>query len=120
MNKLVKLSTAKIYRNPAGVFAKNYAEAKGNVYLFTLNSTLNNDLGASHCFDLPLIFENENAWKSAELLKNIPWKYIQENGKKLRSVWAEFSRTGNISYTNLPEILTIQKLDISHEFQHLI
>jgi len=120
LNKLVKLSTAKIYRNPAGVFAKNYAEAKGNVYLFTLNSTLNNDLGASHCFDLPLIFENENAWKSAELLKNIPWKYIQENGKKLRSVWAEFSRTGNISYTNLPEILTIQKLDISHEFQHLI
>lgn len=116
LHRMVQLTTAAIYEKPAEVFAKNIAKAKGKVYLFRINSNLkDNYLGASHCFDLPLIFENEKAWKSAELLKNIPWTYIQENGKKIRSVWAEFSRTGDISYDDLPEILEIQKLDISRD-----
>jgi para-nitrobenzyl esterase len=112
INKTVHLTTEKIYGKPAELFAKNYAEAGGNVYLFRIYSTLtNNEIGAAHSIDLPLLFGNEEAWRSAGLLKNIPWDYIHENGRKLRAVWAEFARSGKISeQSEIPEILKLRKI----------
>ncbi|TZG00141.1 carboxylesterase/lipase family protein (plasmid) [Chryseobacterium panacisoli] len=112
MDKTVEKTTALIYGNPAKQFAQNLAEAGGNVYLFRIHSKLkDNHIGASHCIDLPLIFGNESAWKSSELLKDIPWSRIHENGKKLRALWAEFARTGKIADTSeKPEILELQKI----------
>ncbi|MBK1898069.1 carboxylesterase family protein [Chryseobacterium paridis] len=112
MNKTVQLTTEKIYGKPAEVFAGNYAKAGGNVYLFRIYSKLaENEIGAAHSIDLPLLFGNEDAWKSAGLLKNIPWEYIHENGIKLRAVWAEFARTGKITdQSEKPEILEFRKI----------
>lgn len=112
MDKTVEKTTAFIYGDPAKKFAENYASGGGNVYLFRIHSRLNdNHIGAPHCIDLPLIFGNESAWKSSEMLKNIPWNRIHENGKKLRALWAEFARTGKISDSSeRPEILELQKI----------
>ncbi|WP_412850974.1 carboxylesterase family protein [Chryseobacterium sp. PMSZPI] len=112
MDKTVEKTTQFIYGAPAKRFAENYAEAGGNVYLFRIHSrSKDNHIGAPHCIDLPLIFGNEEAWKSSEMLKGIPWKYIHENGKKLRALWAEFAGTGKISdASERPEILELQKL----------
>lgn len=112
LNKIVRKTTESIYEKPAKIFAENYASGGGNIYQFKINSVLkNNYIGASHCADLPLIFENQEAWKSAELLKDVPWKHIQENGKKLRALWAEFARTGKISdHSERPEILELRKV----------
>ncbi|MGX5685644.1 carboxylesterase family protein [Chryseobacterium cucumeris] len=112
MDKTVEKTTALIYGNPARQFARNLAEAGGNVYLFRIHSKLkDNHIGAPHCIDLPLIFGNEAAWKSSELLKDIPWSRIHENGVKLRALWAEFARTGKIADTSeRPEILELQKM----------
>lgn len=112
LNKIVRKTTESIYEKPAEIFAENYASGGGNIYRFKIKSVLkNNYIGASHCVDLPLIFENQEAWKSAELLKDVPWKHIQENGKKLRALWAEFARTGKISdHSERPEILELRKV----------
>ncbi|SMC53149.1 carboxylesterase family protein [Chryseobacterium sp. YR221] len=112
MNKTVRKTTEFIYGHPAKLFADNYAKAGGNVYLFRIHSLLKeNYLGAPHCIDLPLIFGNEPAWKPSGLLKDIPWAYIHENGKKLRALWAEFARTGKVSDTaERPEILELRKM----------
>ncbi|SDQ80818.1 para-nitrobenzyl esterase [Chryseobacterium soldanellicola] len=112
LDKIVRKTTESIYEKPANIFAQNYAEGGGNIYRFKIHSTLkNNPIGASHCIDLPFIFENKSAWESSELLKDVPWEYIQENGKKLRSIWAEFARTGNISDTSeRPEMLELRKI----------
>ena len=112
MDKTVEKTTEFIYGAPARKFAENHAKAGGNVYLFRIHSQLKeNPIGAPHCIDLPLIFGNEAAWKSSEMLKNIPWERIHENGKKLRAIWAEFARTGKISdQSERPEILKIQKI----------
>ncbi|WP_428070366.1 carboxylesterase family protein [Chryseobacterium gambrini] len=112
LNKIVRKTTESIYEKPAEIFAENYASGGGNIYRFKIKSVLkNNYIGASHCADLPLIFENHEAWKSAELLKDVPWKHIQENGKKLRALWAEFARTGKISdHSERPEILELRKV----------
>ncbi len=112
MDKTVEKTTEFIYGGPAKEFAENHANGGGNVYLFRIHSKLKeNPIGAPHCIDLPLIFGNEEAWKSSEMLKNIPWGRIHENGKKLRALWAEFARTGTISDTSeRPEILELRKI----------
>ncbi|WP_345991868.1 carboxylesterase family protein [Chryseobacterium sp. Chry.R1] len=112
INKTVQLTTEKIYGKPAELFAENYAKAGGNVYLFRIYSRItDNEIGAAHSIDLPLLFGNEEAWQSAGLIKNIPWEYIHHNGRKLRAVWAEFSRTGRISGESLkPDILELRKM----------
>ncbi|AZA78056.1 carboxylesterase/lipase family protein [Chryseobacterium sp. G0186] len=113
MDKTVEKTTEFIYGTPARQFAENLARGGGNVYLFRIHSKLKeNTIGASHCIDLPLIFGNETAWKSSEMLKGIPWERIHENGKKIRALWAEFARTGKISdQSERPEILRIQKIE---------
>ncbi|MGN7758775.1 carboxylesterase family protein [Chryseobacterium sp. 22532] len=113
LDKAVEKTTELIYGTPAKVFAKNYAKAGGNIYLFRIHSRPENSpIGAPHCIDLPLIFGNEQAWKSSEMVKDIPWKYIDENGKKLRALWAEFARSSHISDdSERPEILKIRKLN---------
>ncbi|PJJ68104.1 carboxylesterase family protein [Chryseobacterium geocarposphaerae] len=114
LNRIVRKTTESIYEKPANIFARNYAEGGGNIYQFKIHSRVkNNYIGASHCIDLPLIFENETAWKDSELLKDVPWKHIRENGKKLRALWAEFARTGKISEdSEKPEILELRKVSL--------
>lgn len=112
LDTIVRKTTESIYETPARIFAENFAAGGGNVYQFIIQFKLkNNYIGASHCVDLPLIFENKEAWNSAELLKEVPWNYIQENGKMLRALWAEFARTGVISEnSDRPEILKLRKV----------
>ncbi|NMR35518.1 carboxylesterase family protein [Chryseobacterium aquaticum] len=112
INKAIRSTTEMIYGKPAKEFAENYAKASGNIYLFRIHSKIHNHhFGSAHAFDLPLIFGNETAWKSAGLVKNVPWKYICENGKKLRSLWTEFALNGKISdRTERPEILELRKV----------
>ncbi|KMQ59438.1 para-nitrobenzyl esterase [Chryseobacterium angstadtii] len=112
IDKVVRKTTELIYGKPAAEFAENYAKAGGNVYLFRIHTEFaENTIGAAHCIDLPLLFGNEEAWKPSGMLKDIPWKYIDENGRKLRAVWAEFAGSGNISTASeLPEILKIRKI----------
>lgn len=110
LKKSIESTTEKIYGRPAKQFAENYAEGGGNVYLFRIHSALkNNSLAAAHCFDLPLVFGNESAWKDAGLIKDIPWSYIDKMGKEIRKVWADFARTGSIG-EDRPEILKINKV----------
>ncbi|KPE51835.1 carboxylesterase family protein [Chryseobacterium indologenes] len=113
MDKTVQKTTEFIYGKPAGQFAEDFARAGGNVYLFRIHSGLrDNQIGAAHCIDLPLIFGNASAWKPAELLKDVSWEYIHENGKKIRALWAEFARTGHISdASEKPEILSLRKVE---------
>ncbi|MDF2552810.1 MAG: para-nitrobenzyl esterase [Chryseobacterium sp.] len=112
INKAIRSTTEIIYGKPAKDFADKYAEAGGNIWLFRIHSKIDGHyFGSAHAFDLPLIFGNESAWKSSGLLKNVPWKYIDENGKKLRSLWAEFARNGEICESSeRPEILELRKI----------
>ena len=112
VDKAVRSTTEIIYGKPAKDFAENYAEAGGNVYLFRIHPRLTeNYFMGAHAIDLPFIFGNESAWKNAGILNNIPWKYIDENGKKLRKLWTEFAQSGKISdHSERPDILDLRKI----------
>lgn len=108
LQKMISYSTQKIYGKPSRDFAKLLKYAGGYVMHYTIApSEKLNDLGASHCFDLPLLFGNEAVWKNAGLTQNIPWEFFEKNGKQLRKAWADFARTGELKKENLPEILKI-------------
>ncbi|MBD3905860.1 carboxylesterase family protein [Chryseobacterium sp. Ch-15] len=113
LNRAIRTTTEIIYGKPAADFAKDFDSAGGNIYLFRIYprfKVFNYFLGA-HAIDLPFIFGNESAWKNAGILKNIPWKYMDENGKKLRKLWTEFANTGKISDdSERPEILEVFKV----------
>lgn len=112
INKAIRSTTEIIYGKPAKEFADHYAKAGGNTYLFRIFSKIDHHFSAAHAFDLPLLFGNENAWKQAGMLKNILWKYLHENGKQLRAIWAEFAKTGAVSeHTKRPEILSLIKIE---------
>nr|WP_241775152.1 carboxylesterase family protein [Chryseobacterium sp. ERMR1:04] len=112
ISKTIRATTEIIYGKPTQSFAENFAEAGGNIYLFRIHSRLiNNFFGAAHAFDLPLLFGNENAWKSSGLLKDVLWKYIHENGQILRALWAGFARNGNVSESSeMPSMLELRKI----------
>ncbi|MDE5491772.1 para-nitrobenzyl esterase [Elizabethkingia meningoseptica] len=114
LDKTIRLTTEKIYGKPAEEFAASYAKAGGNVYLFRIFSRLEtNTIGAAHCIDLPLLFGNKEAWKNAELLKGIPWPEVDNAGKKIRAIWADFARTGFVAENaDKPEILKISRLSL--------
>lgn len=111
LQKAIRFSTEKIYGKPARQFAENLRKGGGNVTLFRIHSVLQRGIGAAHCFDLPLLFGNESGWKKAGLLKDVPWRYIEENGKKLRFFWTEFMRNGALPVNEkLPEGLHFEVL----------
>lgn len=112
VDRVIRSTTEIIYGKPARDFAENYAAAGGNIYLFRIHPRIigNHFMGA-HAIDLPFIFGNESAWKNAGILNNIPWKYIDENGRKLRSLWTEFAHRGKISdQSERPKILELRKV----------
>lgn len=113
LNRAIRTTTEIIYGKPAEDFAKDFASADGNIYLFRIypRFMVSNYFLGAHAIDLPFIFGNESAWKNAGILKNIPWKYMDENGKKLRKLWTEFANTGKISDdSERPEILEVFKV----------
>ncbi|MCD0479972.1 carboxylesterase family protein [Chryseobacterium sp. LC2016-29] len=113
LNRAIRTTTEIIYGKPAEDFAKDFASADGNIYLFRIypRFIVSNYFLGAHAIDLPFIFGNESAWKNAGILKNIPWKYMDENGKKLRKLWTEFANTGKISDdSERPEILEVFKV----------
>jgi len=114
LDRAVRVSTEIIYGKPAKEFADNFADAGGNIYLFRIHDRIKtgNQFLAAHAIDLPFMFGNESAWQNAEIIKNIPWNYIHENGEILRALWSEFAKTGKISdHSERPEILDIHKVD---------
>lgn len=112
LNKAIRATTEIIYEKPALKFVKEYAELGGNIYYFKIKSGIkNHPFAAAHAFDLPLVFGNEKAWENAELTKNIPWSYFNNNRKKIRALWTEFAKTGHISDTSeRPDILEVRKV----------
>ncbi|MBW8524533.1 carboxylesterase family protein [Chryseobacterium chendengshani] len=112
IDKTIRSTTEIIYGKPAKDFAESYAKAGGNVYLFRIHPRLSgNQFMGAHAIDLPFIFGNESAWKNAGILNNIPWTYVDENGRKLRKLWAEFAQSGKIANdSERPEILELRKI----------
>ena len=52
-------------------------------------------LGATHCYELPLFFGDEEAWKNCPSLGDVGWEEWERRGKALRQAWGKFARDGS-------------------------
>mgnify|MGYP001194419969 CR=1 FL=1 len=88
---LVYITTGRIYRNAAIQFAKRHARGGGRAYLYQFMGAT-----AMHTVDIPLLFGDKKTWEKAELIKGMRWETLQQHGKAVRTLWAQFARTGRL------------------------
>ena len=93
----VSKTTTKIYGRPALDFARRHSQAGGKAWQYVLNwGKQRTFLGACHTVELPLLFGGWETWKKARLIEGIPKNQIDEDGPKLRHLWASFARDGTL------------------------
>lgn len=110
IKKLIRYSTEKIYGKPAKKLAENLKEGGGSGYFFRIHGTADSTLGAPHCYDLPLLFGDRNAWQTAALLKDCSWEILERKGIRLRELWADFARYGKIEAQKVPDFLSVREI----------
>ncbi|SFJ98313.1 para-nitrobenzyl esterase [Amycolatopsis sacchari] len=50
--------------------------------------------GACHCIELPFLLGDRESWAAAPMLAGTEWDEMAQLGRKLRSAWLEFAKTG--------------------------
>ena len=95
----IKVTTRKVYGYAAHQFAKNYSKGGGKVVEYKLMcKSKNNELGAAHTIDLPLLFGQKETWKNATLLEGVAWDDVRRQGKVIRKIWGDFAKHGHHVY----------------------
>lgn len=110
---IVRVTSNRIYRKAAIAFARRHKLGGGKAYLYNLAwGSPTSGFGSAHTMDLPLLFGGQHTWQHSVLLKDIPWSEVQENGRKMRALWAQFARTGNLDEKGSihPAVLHYRKL----------
>ncbi|MDY6945079.1 MAG: carboxylesterase family protein [Pseudomonadota bacterium] len=109
---VVSTITRKVYAAAAVRFARRHARAGGRAYTYVINwGSKTNRLGATHAIDLPLLFGDEQTWRDAEIVGGLAWAEVHESGRKVREVWSQFARTGELQPGLIePKVLNYRRL----------
>lgn len=74
-------------------FARLHVQAGGKASLYRiLWSAKGNPIGATHAIELPLLFGDGRPGKDAGMLKGSSWEDIDQTGRQLRKLWADFAK----------------------------
>lgn len=87
--------TEQNWGNPAMDLARRFAQLGNRVtaykYVWRPKGA---KFGAAHCGELPLLLGDEEAWKQAPMLGEVPYSEWYERGKAVRRAWADFAKEG--------------------------
>lgn len=97
---MVAATTNKVYKRDALTFARRHAKAKGNAYVYRLDWGKGRyPFGAAHTIELPLLLAEPANWQYADLVKDVDDATLLEQGQRLRALWADFARDGQLPPT---------------------
>lgn len=87
-----------VFAGPSLAFAALASEAGANVWTYRLDwAPAGSPLGACHCIELPLVFDNEKAWAAAPMLYGTtpedPGR--DQVARRVRANWLYFARHGS-------------------------
>ncbi|PJJ54927.1 carboxylesterase family protein [Hymenobacter chitinivorans] len=92
---LVAISSRLVYLRATKAFARRHARAGGRAYHFlVLFRPPGSAFGAAHTIDLPLLLGSQASWSFAPILGRATWEQVQEAGRPVRQLWADFARSG--------------------------
>jgi para-nitrobenzyl esterase len=109
---LVAAGSRRIYGAPADGFARRHAGAGGAAYRFTVTWAPSRLFGAAHVIDLPLLFGTRETWSQVPLLGDVAWAEVQQAGRPVRQLWADFIRTGTLpARAEVPGVLRLHRVE---------
>ena len=92
---LTRVTSRRIYLDPARAFAAHQARAGGRTWRFLLTyQPPGSPFGAAHVVDLPLLLGTRASWAATPLLGAADWEEFDAAGRQVRQLWADFARTG--------------------------
>jgi para-nitrobenzyl esterase len=95
--------TDRLFRRPAADFADAILGQGGRVHTYRLDwAPDNSPLGACHCLELPLVFGNIEAWRTAPMLAGSDWKAVTALSAAVQSVWINFIRGERFAPRSIP------------------
>lgn len=95
---MVAVTTRKVYIRDAHTFARRHAQAGGCAYLYRLDWCKGRyPFGAAHTIDLPLLLGEPASWHQADLVKGVDEATLLEDGQRMRALWADFARNGQLA-----------------------
>lgn len=107
LEKIIQKTTYDIYEKPAKTFAQRHQQAGGKATRYTLKvGHPLHRLRSAHGAELSLLFDNP-AWENSKMLAGMHHYERTQQGKALRTIWAEFARTGTIR-AELKDLAQIQ------------
>lgn len=97
---MVAATTRKVYKRDAQKFARRHAKAEGNAYVYRLDWGKGRyPFGAAHTIELALLLGEPASWHYADLVKDVDEATLLEHGQRLRWLWADFARNGQLPAT---------------------
>ena len=109
---VMKRKSKTMFWKPAEDFARQYAMSGGKVYMYHFFWMKDYDyIGACHASDVQLIF-GAKGMEGMDIAMGKKESETLEEGKPMRRMWAEFARTGEVTETEIKDILTIGRFEI--------
>lgn len=109
LEAVLKKKTNGIFADPSKKFAADYAKAGGASWYYTFSWGCEQSmLKACHCMEMILLFGWDNP-EGQNIAMGMSKSEIVEEGKKLRSIWYEFAKTGEVTQLEIPEMISIKK-----------
>lgn len=94
---MVAVTTRKVYKRDALKVARRHAKAGGNAYVYQLEWGKGRyPFGAAHTIELALLLGKPGSWQYADLVKGVDEAILFEHGQRLRALWADFARNGQL------------------------
>lgn len=103
--------TDRIYGNGILDFAERHHRAggRGQRYLITWGVSGNPYAGA-HTIELPLLQGRLETWWGADLIEGVDPDDFERSGRRLRQVFADFARTGDVGVISEPGLVEVREL----------
>ena len=110
---LTRMTSRRIYLDPARAFAEHQARAGGRAWRFLLTyQPPGSPFGAAHVVDLPLLLGTRASWAATPLLGAAKWEEFDAAGRQVRQLWADFARTGTLpARVDIPGVLEVQNVN---------
>lgn len=105
--------TERVYGRGVLDFAERHHRAggRGQRYLITWGVPGNPYAGA-HTIDLPLLHGKLESWREADLIAGVDPGDFERSGRRLRQVFADFARTGDVGVISEPGLIEVRELPV--------
>ncbi|WP_031274549.1 carboxylesterase family protein [Curtobacterium sp. B8] len=95
---LVRPLSEVVYGRDVRRFRDRHRAAGGHATSYRLlRGTTARPTGAVHMSDLPMLLGGRAAWAGSAFVPERDWPAVDERGRRIRTVWAEFARTGRVT-----------------------